>query len=342
MKRPWIDSATTLRDRMSKPSQVNSTDPEVQLPPYLESFLAHLRLLVGVPFTYLVPDQRLLPDESIRFFYVDRNWTDRLVDGAMAVGKIGTRDQALHQAHAGFVYSTLDMSERIVRKLQRAISDFATLKTTVNREPADVVTGFLLRSAAVSGWPHMDVRAYNRTQKQDYKPSEVPETDVCQTLRLERLAPAVMIALFSGVPELVVLEEPHHGVQFGVHPNEDGHTRVELRQPDGTRIALAPTDEVVVPFRAGGHRVVHIAELRKRLAEKRIENIGGVQHLEAIEQTGSAGFAVTVLDPPWRQRFEGTVDEAKLPPEAAPVLMEVAAKVQREEILREIENLVKS
>ncbi|MEZ4466479.1 MAG: hypothetical protein R3F43_19015 [bacterium] len=36
---------------------------------------------------------RLLPDESIRFFYLDRSWTDRLVDGAMAVGQIGTRSR---------------------------------------------------------------------------------------------------------------------------------------------------------------------------------------------------------------------------------------------------------
>ena len=80
--------------------QIDASIPESTLPPYMEMFLAHLRLLIGVPFDYLVPDARLLPDESIRFFYLDRSWTDRLVDGAIAVGKIGTREQAHHQAHA--------------------------------------------------------------------------------------------------------------------------------------------------------------------------------------------------------------------------------------------------
>ena len=87
--------------------------PESALPSYMEMFLAHLRLLIGVPFDYLVPDARLLPDESIRFFYLDRSWTDRLVDGAIAVGKIGTREQAHHQAHAADVHVPLDLTERI-------------------------------------------------------------------------------------------------------------------------------------------------------------------------------------------------------------------------------------
>jgi len=46
------------------------------LPAEVAGFLAHLRLLETVPFQYLVPDDDLLPPESIRFFYLDRNWTD--------------------------------------------------------------------------------------------------------------------------------------------------------------------------------------------------------------------------------------------------------------------------
>ena len=39
-----------------------------------------------MPFSYLVPDADLLPIESIRFFYVDRAWTDALVQGVLSVG----------------------------------------------------------------------------------------------------------------------------------------------------------------------------------------------------------------------------------------------------------------
>src|SRR5438874_2868368 len=66
--------------------------PDVRVPEYLTQWLGRLRLLYGVPFTNLVPHSMLLPKESIRFFYVDRNWTDRLVDGALSVGKTSTRE----------------------------------------------------------------------------------------------------------------------------------------------------------------------------------------------------------------------------------------------------------
>src|ERR1700733_12896063 len=118
MRTPWITNSTALRARMAKPFQVQSTAPEAGMPPYMESFLAHLRLLIGVPFDYLVPDARLLPDESIRFFYLDRSWTDRMVDGAIAVGKIGTREQAHHQYHAPNLQSQLDLTERTIRNTQ--------------------------------------------------------------------------------------------------------------------------------------------------------------------------------------------------------------------------------
>ena len=174
MRTAWIASPEALRERMIVPQQVAPTQPEAEMPPYMESFLAHLRLLVGVPFDYLVPDERLLPDESIRFFYIDRSWTDRLVDGAIAVGKIGTREQAHHQAHAPAVNQQLDQTERIVRDLQRGIADFATLKANNDNSPAaaDVITGFLLRSQAVSGWPSMDVRAYSRDIAEPLDPAD--------------------------------------------------------------------------------------------------------------------------------------------------------------------------
>src|SRR5215475_3180676 len=128
MRPAWITGKQALRERLAAPAQVPAPVPEAEMPAYMESFLAHLRLLVGVPFDYLVPDSRLLPDESIRFFYLDRSWTDRLVDGAISVGKIGTREQAHHQGQNPVVTSQLDISERMVRTLQRQLEDFTSAK----------------------------------------------------------------------------------------------------------------------------------------------------------------------------------------------------------------------
>src|SRR5579863_1603876 len=180
MRTPWINNSKSLRLRMAKPFQVDATEPEAGMPPYMESFLSLLRLLVGVPFDYLVPDARLLPDESIRFFYLDRSWTDRLVDGAIAVGKIGSREQAHHQANGAAVHQQLDQTERIARTLQiKAFAGFDTLKSGNDRDqsPGDITTGFLLRSAAVVGWPHMDVRAYDIDVPERSNPND-PTTEL--------------------------------------------------------------------------------------------------------------------------------------------------------------------
>jgi hypothetical protein len=310
MRRAWIDGATALRQRMTNPAHVQAPAPEAGLPGYLESFLAHLRLLVGVPFDYLVADSRLLPDESIRFFYVDRSWTDRLVDGAVSVGKIGTREQAHHQAHSPAVNQQLDLSERIVRILQRGLQDFPTAKQTNDGHPppATVTTGFLLRSAAVSGWPHMDVRAFSGDVPAGIDPAQIGDGLVMPLLRLERLSPSVLIALFEGIPRLVWCEEPHHGVQFGVQETRGGNLFIPVRDATGHLVTSGTISDtqLPLPLRTTGRRVVAVAQLRKDIINKDTELAAqpGMPRLPA--QTGAAGFAISVLNPPWRQRFEGT------------------------------------
>ncbi len=312
MRQAWIQSKESLRLRMIQPQQVAPGEPEAQMPAYMESFLAHLRVLVGVPFEYLVPDPRMLPDESIRFFFLDRSWADRVVDGAIAVGKIGTREQAHHQAHEPAIRQQLDITERIVRAIQMHLDSFTNLKAAndsnaATNAPGDTITGFILRSAAVSGWPQMDVRAYSSDLPEPLDPSS-PDAQNAQLrkLRLELLSPSVMIALFQGIPTLVTLEEPHHGVQFGIQPVFGGF-QIDQRHADGTQILLgtAPhqvTKPLFVPVRAANTRVISITSLRRALYTAQQSDPSMPQ------QTGGASLAVEVLNPPWRQRFEGTKD----------------------------------
>ena len=307
MRTAWIEASTALKERLRRPIQLDPTEAESEMPPYMELFLSHLRLLVGVPFDYLVPDERLLPDESIRFFYIDRSWTDRLVDGAIAVGKIGTREQAHHQGHAPAVNQQLDLTERIVRTIQRGLNGFTEAKGAPHNDtsPAYTITGFLLRSSAVSGWPHMDVRAYKTDIPERFDPAD-PQVQPLQlkTLRLELLSPGVMIALFQDVPQLVILEEPHNGVMFGLHVN-NGIDMIYLRDTTGHQVPSTgpPYTDIPLPFRSTNSRVVHVTELYRQL------NLNAPA-AGSIHVTGSASYGIAVLDPPWRQRFEGTVDMA--------------------------------
>lgn len=308
MRQAWIDSPSSLIERMQRPAQVDSVAPEAEMPRYMESFLAHLRLLVGVPFDYLIPDSRLLPPESIRFFYLDRSWTDRLVDGAINVGKIGTREQAHHQAHHAEVRQQLDLTERLVRRLQVAGAARGPLleldqarREAQARGAATVITGFLLRSSAVSGWPHMDVLAFNRVLPQGVESnSEEANTSALRTLRLERLSPSVLLALFEGVPKMVWCEEPHHGIQFGVQ-EMNGQFLVSRRDKEGMLIIHdPPRDDLQAPVRSANRQVLAITDLRDALKKTRND-----EEPDMVEQNGSANFAVAILNRPWRQRFQG-------------------------------------
>jgi len=120
--------------------------------------------------------------------------------------------------------------------------------------PDAPVTGFLLRSRLVSGWPALQVRATRKGQAG----ASVPVVLV----RLERLAPAVLLAMFDGIPDVVTLEEPHQGVQFGVderlHPAGAG-PEFEVPARDG-RPAAGP-----VPFRPGAPGVVDVVGLAQLL-----------------------------------------------------------------------------
>jgi hypothetical protein len=263
-------------------SPMEAPDPEAEdgFPAAVVDWLARLRLLYGVPFAYLVPDEALLPKESIRFFYVNRDWTDAAVDGALSVGAATTRDRARFEALHADVRDAVDRHER---KVWAKDAD----QTLMQGESGEVVTGFLLRSRAVSGWPALHVRAYRGDDEE------------VQLLRMERLAPAVLLVLMDGVPDRVEIEEPRAGIQFGV----DEPDPQDNRPPDSRWLIVrdpatgepAGVDDVRVPFRAGSPGVIDMAELRRRLQ--------GTVAAGADGELGAGEMALQLLQFPFRQVF---------------------------------------
>ena len=246
-------------------------DGEHVVPGELRRFMARLRLLHGVPFSYLVPDADLLPIESIRFFYIDRAWTDALVQGALSVGTITSADRTQLEAVYPHIQAEVDATERTVR--------------TPQGEPrlqagGGTITGFLMRSRLVSGWPNLHVRAYSRDLLADDALTTAAESDPSRmkVLRMERLAPAVLLVLFDGVPAVVHVEEPRQGIQFGARldsadPPAQRRAKVHVRNKTSGDLLPPPdsfdsTNSVDVPFRPGAPGVINVTELRKRLAAK--------------------------------------------------------------------------
>jgi hypothetical protein len=180
------------------------------LPPAVLQWLTQLTLLYGVPFPYLVADPKLLPPESLRFFYVDQNWIDRAVDGALSVATISTADHIFNEALFQAVYAAITQSQQALRAKLRGKA--APSETIVG----GTYTGLLLRSVVVSGWPGLEVSA-----TKDGAPVSI--------LRMDRLSPTVLLVLFSDVPTEVELFEPAETLHFGMLQKVDGSFETTLR-----------------------------------------------------------------------------------------------------------------
>jgi len=286
-------------------AQLTTSDPDDaygdRLVPFeLRQWMARLRLLEAVPFAYLVADSDLLPKESIRFFYLDRAWTDALVQGALSVGTVSSSDRAELAAVYETVRGEIDEEERRVR---------LPGGEDVIQAPAGTITGFLLRSSAVSGWPGLHVRAYS-TEPATRDDEIIPESDPrrLKVLRMERLAPAVLLVVLDGVPAVVHVEEPRQGVQFGVRldassantfaawvPGRDAATSEDVEVPpnSGNKVRID------IPFRPGAPGVVNLHALVSQfVAKKALLNVG--------DDLDSAELALQMIRYPYRQVFGDT------------------------------------
>jgi hypothetical protein len=211
------------------------------LPDEVVAWFGNLASLHGVPFSYLVPDERMLPPESIRFFHVDQNWIDALIDGAFSIGRLAVSGESIEARHAPVVHRLArSAAARLRERHPRGVQ-----ATSATGAPA---TGFLLRSQAVAGWPNLRVRGYHDTA----------EGDPVALVRLERLSGDTMLCLFDRDVAVAYLREPpeqlHHGVE-----GTAGAYRMTLRSVaggPGPVPAGKPYDDpratVPVPVRADG------------------------------------------------------------------------------------------
>jgi hypothetical protein len=184
---------------------LGSGDPP-ELPKPIIDWLAHAILLHGMPFEYIVPDPRLLPKEAIRFFYVDINWQRRLIDGAVSVGLSSSADAIATMAA---IEAAVEQALRATARVRPAQRGAAALAAAEDDETVGPITGLLLRSAAVSGWPGIEITAYANENA----------TGALRPLRIDRVSADVLICLFDGLPKRVDFLQPPEALRFGVRPD---------------------------------------------------------------------------------------------------------------------------
>ncbi|MFF7725696.1 hypothetical protein [Streptomyces sp. NPDC008001] len=158
----------------------------------LMTVLDQVTLLAAAPLGHLVPDARMLPPESLRFFHVDPQWCEALRDGVLSTG-LGT-------------------------SLDAAVNDLAREAL----EPPRPLSGLLMRSALVKGWPDVVIEP-RRTGT-----GGTPE--LMDIVHRTITGPDLLLCLVDGVPDQAVFREPYEGVHFGVD-TLDGTDRINLRRP---------------------------------------------------------------------------------------------------------------
>lgn len=275
----------------------DSTAPPLQLEPLPDSvvdFLARLSLLYGVPFEYLVADSRILPAESMRFFYIDRNWIQRSIDGAMSAGISGTRENLFNEQFYQQVYQAVDKAiPRLRMELLHNTGAVGTLATTWS--------GVIFRSAVVSGYPGLEIKPFTGVDMSTNPPTG---TGLLEILRMDRLADDIMLCIFNGVPGYVEFKQPSEGIHFGISRTSPTATTFEVSlrwlgrtsNPDdqaGKQISTGPGQYLTAngQMRTGGQPgVVDVAT-----TVTKIKATMGKARLGNDETFTSAGFAVEMV-----------------------------------------------
>ncbi len=265
-----------------------------EIPAGIREWLGHLLLLYGVPFHYLVPEESMLPAESIRFFYLDPGWMKCLLEGACSVGRSSSVDELFDR--------------RLRNHFLNEAGEKAAEIRAGRRRPLDwPLTGFLIRSRVVEGWQGLEVAASGVDANGN-------ALDPLEPLRIDRLGPDILLCIFNGKATRIEMKQPPEGMHFGasraggnacrklslrrLFPAGKAGDQVFQKGPDGKNL---PID---VPMRPGAERVIDM----KALAGKMAAVLDKAGAMEGTRFT-SAEFGVQMVESPGRVIF--TVDGGK-------------------------------
>lgn len=159
-------------------------------------YLSRLLLLYPVPLAHLIPDERLLPPESIRFFFLDENWLDALFSGAMSIGLDCTRQEAFNR----MISAALRHKTRIKMSEYRAKLVNSDKPQAVRA--AERIGGVLLRGGLVRHYRNMEIE------------SDAP------VLRMQQMTEDIMLCLFDGIPKRLEIKEPPEALHMGMKEEE--------------------------------------------------------------------------------------------------------------------------
>ena len=259
-----------IQAAFADPATISATLGDVTVPSDIAAWLGRLLTMAGVPFGYLVPDEGMLPPESIRFFRLDERWVTALLDGAFSLGRNLT-------AEATGASANLDAA--LIGPVAASARAAAPLRPRagVAAPTSDSAwTGFLMRSKIVSAYPGLGVNVYPQ--------GSTPESGnpvLLPVRRLDRLGPAgdTLFCLVHGEAYQVDVHEApellHYGIDTYTAPAAPGQAPAatkELRRfsraADGSVTlgdTIVPAVQVGQAFRTRSPRVLRMSDLAAAL-----------------------------------------------------------------------------
>jgi len=160
---------------------------------FIQSWFKELALLNNVPFQYLVPYEDMLPVESIRFFQVDPIWIECLLDGAFSMGRVIKTDAENDQ------------------------------EQSICHHPFPNMSGFLLRSFVVRGWPDLIIEGKDSAG------------NALNIIRKVNLSEDLLMVLFDQEIKEVSIRTKPETLHFGFKDDGKKLTK-ELKGSDGKEI----------------------------------------------------------------------------------------------------------
>ncbi|EWZ34007.1 hypothetical protein FOZG_13689 [Fusarium oxysporum Fo47] len=200
--------------------------------------------LAGVPAHYLITDPSHLEHERLKFFYVDPNWVDAMIDGGLSLAN-----------HMG--------EDRDREAIKHIINNYVKHKAEHQLHTPQIPSyGFYLRSDLVTMFPDLKVETLSKAPKKaddkesgDNKveslsePPKEAHPKKAPLLRHNIIADGVMLALLDRHPgsddfKGLLFTQPPHQQRFAVgHSLSDSEIGISLRRQYTVSQEIRETDK---------------------------------------------------------------------------------------------------
>ncbi|KAF8457873.1 hypothetical protein BDZ91DRAFT_837736 [Kalaharituber pfeilii] len=191
-----LSSDGDCSERYDEQNTPNSIDWMIVL-----DWVLNKMFLYNIPAHYLIADPTYLAPETLRFFHIDRNWIDALIDGALSLG------------------NHLDGVDEVRKTIHGMIDAYVNPGPQVQPKPQIPTYGFLLHSETVTKYPDLKVEVVINGAHEHNPILRHDNLDVTK---------GVMLCLFDQLPgnpglTSITFTQPPHQQSFIAGAELDSH-----------------------------------------------------------------------------------------------------------------------